>query len=87
MNHIYTCRCDRHMTNDDDGNMDTTNPLMDKEHFNKEDLLLVDQDDEEIDKVNILQMYLPNTVTALYVCRNVWLDFLKSLMFLAVIMT
>ena len=40
------------MTNDND-NMDTTNPLMDKEQFSKEELLPVDQDDEEIDKVNI----------------------------------
>ena len=40
------------MISDDD--MDTTSALTDKEQFKKEDLLLVDQEDEETDKVCIL---------------------------------
>ena len=42
-------RCDRHMIRDDD--VDTASPLTDKEQFSKEDLLPVDQEDEETDKV------------------------------------
>ena len=45
-------RSDRHMISDDD--MDTTSALTDKEQFKKEDLLPVDQEDEETDKVCIL---------------------------------
>ena len=41
------------MTNNDDSNMETINSVIDKELFSKEELLPVDQDDEEIDKVNI----------------------------------
>jgi len=37
------------MIRDDD--MDTASPLTDKEQFSKEDLLPVDQEDEETDKV------------------------------------
>lgn len=46
------------MTNDD--NMDTTNPLMDKEQFVKEDLLSIDEDNEDIDKVNSYILYYYN---------------------------
>ena len=35
-----------------DDNMDTTNAIMDKEQFSKEELLPLDQDDEENDKVS-----------------------------------
>ena len=38
------------MINDD--HMDTTNALMDKEQFSKEDLPPIDQDDEDNDEVN-----------------------------------
>ena len=47
------------MINDADDNMDTANALMDKEQFSKEELIPIDQDDEENDRVcNCNDLYI-----------------------------
>ena len=56
------------MINDD--NMDTTNAIMDKEQFSKEELLPIDQEDEENNKVcNCNTLNLRTYILLLCVCN------------------